>query len=151
MSAALRIEFSEYQSLIDDALISREVFNELLRDLDKRRYNANHRPPLDLRLTPREPVKRVPFFKDLYPVHIDSIVPLLKPRFILPGETIIRACEKGREMYFLASGAVEVELASGARRLGSGEFFGELALVTHAPRTADVVALGFCELLVMTA
>ena len=149
--AALRIEFSEYQSLIDEALISREVFNELLRDLDKRWHAANQRPPLDLRLTPEELVKRVPFFRDLYPEHIESIVPLLKPRFILPGETIIRAGEKGREMYFLASGAVQVELASGARKLGSGEFFGELALVNHAPRTADVVALGFCELLVMTA
>ena len=69
----------------------------------------------------------------------------------MPGEVIIRKGEKGREMFFLASGAVEVELASGPRRLGSGDFFGELALLTQAPRAADVVALGFCEMLVMTA
>ena len=43
--AALRIEFSEYQRLIDEAVISREVFKELLRDLDARWQRANQRPP----------------------------------------------------------------------------------------------------------
>ena len=31
--------------------------------------------------------------------------------------------------------------------LGSGEFFGELALLTGQPRNADVVSLGYCRLL----
>jgi monovalent cation:H+ antiporter, CPA1 family len=34
-------------------------------------------------------------------------------------------------------------------RLGTGEFFGELALLTRRLRTADVVAIGFCRLLVL--
>jgi CPA1 family monovalent cation:H+ antiporter len=51
----------------------------------------------------------------------------------------------------VVSGALEVSLSGQALKLGSGDFFGELALLTHAPRTADVTALGFCELLVMTA
>jgi len=34
--------------------------------------------------------------------------------------------------------------------LGSGEFFGELALVTHQPRTVDVVATAFCDLLMLS-
>src|SRR5271167_2300457 len=34
-------------------------------------------------------------------------------------------------------------------RLGSGEFFGEMALVTGLPRQADVVALSYCRLLVL--
>jgi len=54
-------------------------------------------------------------------------------------------------MFFIASGALEVALPGRAQRLGSGDFFGELALLTHLPRTADVTALGFCELLVMSA
>lgn len=149
--AALRIEFSEIQSLIDDALISREVFNELLRDIESRRRMAHRRPPLDLKLHPEALLARVPFFHGLPPEALAACVPLMKPRFVLPGEAIIRAGEKGREMYFLASGAVQVNLASGPRCLGSGDFFGELALLTHAPRAADVVALGYCELLVMTA
>jgi CPA1 family monovalent cation:H+ antiporter len=149
--AALRIENAEYRHLIDEAVISREVFNELNRDIDRRWRTASQRPPLDLRLSPKELLDRVPFFSGLDADFLDSIVPLLKPRFVLPGEAIIRKGERGREMFFLVSGAVEVELASGPRRLGSGEFFGELALLTQAPRGADVIALGYCEILVMTA
>ena len=31
--------------------------------------------------------------------------------------------------------------------LGSGSFFGEMALINEAPRVADVAAMGFCQLL----
>ena len=34
-------------------------------------------------------------------------------------------------------------------RLGSGEFFGEMALLSGRPRRADVVSLTFCRLLVL--
>jgi len=50
-------------------------------------------------------------------------------------------------MFFISSGAVEVRLAPQPVRLGSGDFFGELALIDNRPRTADVVALGYCRLL----
>jgi CPA1 family monovalent cation:H+ antiporter len=52
-------------------------------------------------------------------------------------------------MYFIASGAVEVQIAPSPVRLGSGDFFGEMALVMHQPRNADVVALGYCHMLVL--
>jgi len=53
-------------------------------------------------------------------------------------------------MYFVASGAVEVKLATPVP-LGSGKFFGELALLTQRPRTADVVTMGYCRLLELRA
>ena len=53
-------------------------------------------------------------------------------------------------MYFISSGSLTVELEPEAVQLGSGDFFGELALVTHQPRTADVRAAGFCELLMLS-
>jgi CRP-like cAMP-binding protein len=34
-------------------------------------------------------------------------------------------------------------------RLGTGELFGEMALLTGQPRTADVIALTYCRLLVL--
>jgi len=52
-------------------------------------------------------------------------------------------------VFFIASGAVEVVLAARRVRLGSGEFFGEMALLSGRPRQADVVALTYCRLVVL--
>jgi CPA1 family monovalent cation:H+ antiporter len=102
-------------------------------------------------MEPKALLARVPLFDGLDAGALDAIARLLKPRFTLPGERIIRAGEKGREMFFLVSGAVDVAVPGHPVRLGSGDFFGELALLTQAPRTADVTALGYCEMLVLTA
>lgn len=149
--AALRIEETEYQRLFHEAVINKEVLGELRRDLDQRWQTAGARPSLDLRLSPETLISRVPLFSEMDSGVRASISTLLKPRFVPPGETIIRKGEKGREMFFLISGALEVCLPNQTIRLGSGDFFGELALLTNAPRTADVNALGYCELLVLRA
>lgn len=149
--AALRIEHAEYLCLFNEAVISREVLRELLGDLGARWRSANRRPSLDLRLSAMALLVKVPLFQNLEAAVLESIAAVLKSRFVLPGEKIIRKGEKGQEMFFVASGALEVAVNGQPQRLGSGDFFGELALLTQAPRTADVTALGFCELLVMTA
>lgn len=149
--AALRIEETEYQRLFNEAILGKEVLDDLMRDLTARWRAAGQRPPLGLGLEPKALLARVPLFDSLDAVALDAIGRLLKPRFALPGEPIIRAGEKGREMFFLVSGAVEVAIPNHPVRLGSGDFFGELALLTQTPRTADVTALGYCELLVLTA
>ncbi|MEO5338087.1 MAG: cation:proton antiporter [Magnetospirillum sp. WYHS-4] len=149
--AALRIEDAEYQRLFNEAVIGKEVFDDLRRDLAGRWRNAEGRPPLDLSMEPKALLARVPLFNGLEAAALESIARLLKPRFAVPGEPIIRKGEKGREMFFLVSGAVDVAVSDQPVRLGSGDFFGELALLTQAPRTADVTALGYCELLVLTA
>lgn len=149
--AALRIEHAENLRLFNEAVISREVLRELLGDLGARWRSANRRPSLDLKLSPQALLMRVPLFQCLEPSILDSIADVLKPRFVLPGEKVIRKGDKAEEMFFIASGALEVALTGQPQRLGSGDFFGELALLVRGPRTADVTALGFCELLVMTA
>src|SRR5690606_21951873 len=62
---------------------------------------------------------------------------------------VVRRNEPGDAMYFIASGAVEVRLPREPVRLGTGDFFGEMALIRRARRTADVVAIGYCQLLEM--
>jgi CPA1 family monovalent cation:H+ antiporter len=52
-------------------------------------------------------------------------------------------------VFFIGSGAVEVRLLRRRIRLGSGEFFGEMALLSRRLRQADVVALTYCRLLVL--
>jgi CRP-like cAMP-binding protein len=52
-------------------------------------------------------------------------------------------------MYFIASGTVEVATTPEPTRLESGDFFGAIALVTKEPRKADIVAVDYCDLLVL--
>ncbi|NTV70335.1 MAG: cyclic nucleotide-binding domain-containing protein [Azonexaceae bacterium] len=149
--AALRIEHAEYLRLFNEAVISREILRGLLGDLSARWRSANRRPSLDLQLSAMALLGQVPLFQNLETSMLESIAAVLKPRFALPGEKVIRKGEKGQEMFFVASGALEVAVPGQTLRLGSGDYFGELALLNQSPRTADVTALGFCELLVMTA
>ena len=54
-------------------------------------------------------------------------------------------------MYFISTGAVEVDIPNHPVRLGSGDFFGEIALLKEMPRTADVTALSYCQVLALFA
>lgn len=58
-----------------------------------------------------------------------------------PGETLLQRGETGDSVYFVREGHCEVTLPSGeAKKLGAGEFFGEMALFHEGVRTADVRA-----------
>ena len=52
-------------------------------------------------------------------------------------------------MYFIAEGEVAIQIEPKPLVLSTGEFFGEIALVTGGPRTATVVARKPCQLLLL--
>jgi CPA1 family monovalent cation:H+ antiporter len=106
---------------------------------------------LDLGLQSDDLVGRVPMFASLDENARRAVARLLRARLAVPGEVIVRRGERGDAMYFISSGAVEVRIAPHPVRLGSGDFFGELALLVADRRTADVVALGYCQLLTLAA
>ncbi len=69
-----------------------------------------------------------------------------------PGETLIRAGDEGSSMFVVHNGRVAVQVVDhgGPRtvaELTEGNFFGEMALFTGEPRTANVVALEETEVL----
>jgi CRP-like cAMP-binding protein len=62
------------------------------------------------------------------------------------GQVICQRGEQGDRFYMVQTGAVEVRLGTGPDsmplyRLGPGDGFGEMSLLSGAPRSADVVAL----------
>jgi CRP-like cAMP-binding protein len=67
----------------------------------------------------------------------------------VPHERIIRKGDRGDRVYFIASGTVEVILPERRIQIGTGAFFGEMALLSGRPRQADVVAVTYCQLLVL--
>ena len=64
----------------------------------------------------------------------------------------MEAGEIGDEMYFLVRGELTVEDAQGEvlATLGDGDFFGEIALFTGAPRTATIRATTYCDVYVLS-
>jgi CPA1 family monovalent cation:H+ antiporter len=144
---AIGLEEEQYQRLRFESVLTLEVFTDLMRDLHHRRRVAERRPRLDLGLRRAALVERVAMFASLEPRARRKISRLLRARLVLPGELILRKGDPGDSMYFISSGAVEVRLTPTPVRLGTGDFFGELALLHQRPRNADVVALGYCQLL----
>src|SRR5215216_5615639 len=69
-----------------------------------------------------------------------------------PGETVIRAGDPGSSMFVVHKGKVRVQVSENGRSrtvatLNEGDFFGEMALFTGEPRTANVLALEETEVL----
>ncbi len=148
---AARFEEARYRRLRAELIVNQDVFEDLLRQLRRRRRVVEMRTVLDLGLKRDGLVGRVPMFASLDDKTRRSVARMMRPRLAVPGEVVVRRGERGDAMYFISSGAVEVRISPQPVRLGSGEFFGELALLVADRRNADVVSLGYCQLLSLAA
>jgi CPA1 family monovalent cation:H+ antiporter len=148
---ARQMESDRYDEWKERAIVGGEVAEALEKDRDQRWADLDKQGHLDVALSAAELVERVPLFAKLPTDKRASIARLLKPRMSLPGDPIVRRGQRGDAMYFIASGAAAVLIPGKPVELGSGEFFGELALLTGQPRNADVVSLGYCRLLELSS
>ena len=96
-------------------------------------------------------IARVPLFAELDAGAISDIMELLRAQVVEAGETIVRAGDPAHSMYFIAAGEVEVALKKETLRLGVGQFFGEVAVLRRARRSATATALTRSNLLVLSA
>jgi len=96
-------------------------------------------------------VARVPLFAELTAANIADIMQLLRARRVGPGEVITRRGEPAHAMYFISSGEIEIRLRHKRIQLGSGHFFGEVAALRNARRSATATALTRANLFVLDA
>jgi CPA1 family monovalent cation:H+ antiporter len=66
-----------------------------------------------------------------------------------PGDVLLRRDEVPRKVWFIASGAVEAMQAGQKARLGRGEMFGQITLLTRKSRRVQVCAITQCTLLTL--
>ncbi len=94
---------------------------------------------------------RVPLFSKLDANEIAELMQYLRAQTV-PADTLIaRKGEQARSIYFIASGAVEIDEAAGPIRLDEGHFFGEVALLLNTQRSSNVRSLEPTKLLVLDA
>jgi CRP-like cAMP-binding protein len=98
-----------------------------------------------------ELLKRVPLFEECSRRDLNEIAAIADEIDLRNGKELTRQGGPGREFFVLIEGTADVK--KGTRRvnkLGPGDFFGEIALVTQRPRTASVVATSPIRALVIT-
>ncbi len=96
-------------------------------------------------------VARVPLFSQLSAAEIADVMRLLRAQTVEAGTIVTASGEPAHSMYFIASGTVEIHLPNEKVKLSEGTFFGEIAVLRRARRSADVVALTHTRLLVLDA
>ena len=100
------------------------------------------------------PVPKSPLFEILKEEERGAIIKEMELETHDEGSVIINEGEPGSSMYVIASGEVKVftrgKAGSGSlylARLGEGDFFGEVSVLTGKPRTATITASQRTELL----
>jgi len=86
-------------------------------------------------------LKAIPIFSELSKKELRSVSRLMTEIAVKEGRTLTREGEVGREFMIILDGTAVVR-RNGRKvaTLGPGDFLGELAVLSGAPRTADVTA-----------
>jgi predicted MFS family arabinose efflux permease len=91
-------------------------------------------------------LRRVSFFGPLPFAIVEHLARELQTTTYEPGDVIIREGEPGDRFYIIAAGQVSAAKdGHQLREMGTGDSFGEIALLRQIPRTATVTALSQVE------
>jgi CRP-like cAMP-binding protein len=86
-------------------------------------------------------LQRVPIFSDLDRKELERIAASMKERTFSAGETVTAEGSSGVGFFVIESGNAKVTVGGeDRRRLGPGDYFGEVALLNESARTATITA-----------
>jgi len=110
---------------------------------------------LPKRAEQRAYLKKVSLFADFDDAELDDLLAVMKEKRFLRDATILIQRDPGESCFLIVSGEVKVSLFGEdgkeiiLAKLGEGEVFGEMALLSGSPRSATVIALSDTTLLVL--
>src|SRR4029453_867133 len=85
-------------------------------------------------------LRKVRFFEELTDDDLERVVKVGQRRSFTAGEALVERNSDRGGLYVILSGTAEVEVGGATHTLGPGDFFGEMALLEHARRSASVTA-----------
>jgi CRP/FNR family transcriptional regulator, cyclic AMP receptor protein len=98
-----------------------------------------------------ELIKKVPLFAGCSKGELEQIAQIADEIDLNEGKEMTRQGSRGREFFVLLEGEADVTKdGQSINKLGAGDFFGEIALVSDSPRTATVTATSPVRALVIT-
>ena len=96
----------------------------------------------------REVLAKMPLFSRLSEREMLRVMQVAEVKAYAPGDLVIKEGDRGDELFIVLSGKVRVSRGDTLlTTFGSGEHFGEMALIRSVPRSATVHAEGPCELI----
>jgi len=143
----IHAQISGFDQLKKQSIISEEIYDNVVSFLEQEFSFLKKQIKLDIGQKPTDLIRKVAFFSGLSDDSIREIAKVAKPVLYFPGEAIFHRGDIGKSMYFISSGSVEVMIEPESVMLGTGDFFGELAILNNQPRVADVNSIGYCDLL----
>jgi CRP-like cAMP-binding protein len=98
-----------------------------------------------------ELIKKVPLFAGCSKRELEEIAHIADEIDLNEGKEMTQQGSRGREFFVLLEGEADVTKdGRSINKLGPGDFFGEIALVSDTPRTATVTATSPVRALVIT-
>jgi hypothetical protein len=100
-------------------------------------------------------LEAIPLFSGIPEEELVSVLTAVRPERVHAGQVVVKEGERGDTLYLVVQGNLRVSTKGQdgedvpLAALGSGDFFGEVALLTGRPRTATVTALTDTELLAL--